>query len=310
MLAKLFYYVKPFITRRMQFRLRRLLVRLKLKRYQHIWPINEKASVKPDWFGGWPGKKQFSLLLTHDVEMADGVKKIEKLIAIDEKYGLASSFGLVPERYTVTEEVLELLRVHQRGIYVHDLNHDGRLFSSYALFHERAPKINNYISQWKVDGFRAGAMHHNLDWIGELDVRYDMSTFDTDPFEPMPDGVDTIFPFVAASPSTNHHYVEIPYTLPQDLMVLVMHPAQSIDIWKKKLEWIVAHHGMVSVNVHPDYIAFEPSEESFCNYPVKKYEAFLEYIVEHYKEQMWNPVPSEMCSFVCKEAQKKMPTLL
>jgi len=25
-------------------------------------------------------------------------------------------------------------------------------------------------------------MHHNLEWIGELNVKYDLSTFDTDPF--------------------------------------------------------------------------------------------------------------------------------
>ena len=40
-------------------------------------------------------------------------------------------------------------------------------------------------------------MHHNLDWISELEIDYDMSTFDTDPFEPMPQGAGTIFPFIA-----------------------------------------------------------------------------------------------------------------
>lgn len=40
------------------------------------------------------------------------------------------------------------------------------------------------------------AVHHNLEWIGELDIEYDLSTFDTDPFMPQPDGVGTIFPFL------------------------------------------------------------------------------------------------------------------
>jgi len=60
---------------------------------------------------------------------------------------------------------------------------------------ERAAKINNYIREWNAAGFRAPAMHHNLDWIRELDIEYDSSTFDTDPFEPQPDNVNCIFPF-------------------------------------------------------------------------------------------------------------------
>ena len=71
-------------------------------------------------------------------------------------------------------------------------------------------------------------MLRNLDWLHDLDVQYDASTFDTDPFEPQPDGGHTIFPFWVPRPngsSTNHQpctskpssngYVELPYTLPR-----------------------------------------------------------------------------------------------
>jgi glycosyltransferase involved in cell wall biosynthesis len=37
-------------------------------------------------------------------------------------------------------------------------------------------------------------MLHKLDWLHDLDIEYDSSTFDTDPFEPQPDGMATIFP--------------------------------------------------------------------------------------------------------------------
>src|SRR5438093_9277501 len=43
-------------------------------------------------------------------------------------------------------------------------------------------------------------MLRNLDWLHDLDVQYDASTFDTDPFEPQPDGVNTIFPFWVPAP--------------------------------------------------------------------------------------------------------------
>ena len=302
MLIKLFYLVKPFVSRRLQFRIRRLMVRSKLKRYRNVWPIDERASAMPNWFAGWPEGKKFSLLITHDVEQVRGLRKIEALITMDEKYGMQSAFGLVPERYEVTPDVIDLLKAHKRELYVHDLNHDGKLFSNYSLFHQRVKWINHYLHSWKAEGFRAGAMHHNLDWIGELDINYDMSTFDTDPFEPMPDGVSTIFPFVATSYSTNRTYVEIPYTLPQDLMSLVLHPSRSIDLWKKKVEWIAKQSGMVLVNVHPDYIAFNNAELSFDTYSINMYEEFLKFIQENYQGTFWNPTPKEMCIFINKAA--------
>ena len=38
-------------------------------------------------------------------------------------------------------------------------------------------------------------MLHNFDWLCDLNIHYDASSFDTDPFEPQPDSVNTIFPF-------------------------------------------------------------------------------------------------------------------
>jgi hypothetical protein len=46
-------------------------------------------------------------------------------------------------------------------------------------------------------------MLRNLDWLHDLDVQYDASTFDTDPFEPQPDGRHTMFPFWMPRPNDN-----------------------------------------------------------------------------------------------------------
>jgi hypothetical protein len=46
-------------------------------------------------------------------------------------------------------------------------------------------------------------MLRNLDWLGDLNIQYDGSTFDTDPFEPQPDGAGTIFPFWVPKPTPN-----------------------------------------------------------------------------------------------------------
>ena len=65
-------------------------------------------------------------------------------------------------------------------------------------------------------------MYHNLDWTQSLNVTYDASTFDTDPFEPHPDGLGTIFPKWISANGTGKGYVELPYTLPQDFTLFVL----------------------------------------------------------------------------------------
>jgi len=76
---------------------------------------------------------------------------------------------------------------------VHDLKHDGKLYESQQGFLKGAKKINEYLKAWNAaDSVRS--LHHNLEWIHNLDIEYDASTFDFDPFEPQPDGMNTIFP--------------------------------------------------------------------------------------------------------------------
>ena len=98
-------------------------------------------------------------------------------------------------------------------------------------------------------------MFHNLEWLKELNVLYDASTFDTDPFEPQPDGANTIFPFWVGR-SDGSGYVELPYTLPQDSTLFLVLGEKTNDIWKRKLDWVARHGGLALVNVHPDYTAF------------------------------------------------------
>jgi hypothetical protein len=99
-------------------------------------------------------------------------------------------------------------------------------------------------------------MHHNLEWMHELNIEYDLSTFDTDPFEPQPDGVMTIFPFWVSENGYSKGFVEMPYTLAQDHGLFIILQEQNIDVWKKKVDWIVQKGGMVLLNTHPDYINF------------------------------------------------------
>ena len=150
---------------------------------------------------------------------------------------------------------------------VHDLNHDGQLYSSREEFNRKAQRINKVLKEWGAVGFRSGYMLRNLEWIKELDIAYDASTFDTDPFEPQPDGVNTIFPFWGHSSGERKGYVELPYTMVQDSTLFLILREKSIELWKKKLDWIAGHQGMVLLNVHPDYIDFADANGSLQRYP-------------------------------------------
>lgn len=183
-------------------------------------------------------------------------------------------------------------------IGVHDLRHDGKLYQSKQEFMRRVLRINSYLKDWGAVGFRSGSMYHNLDWLSNLDVEYDMSTFDTDPFEPQPDGVRTIFPFWVADRIGNRGYVELPYTLPQDMTLFVILRHRDTRIWKEKLEWIAEHGGMALMNTHPDYMHWEGARPMIDEYPVGLYRDFLAHVLRRYKGQFWNALPREVARHV------------
>ena len=294
-----YYNIRPFIPRRAQIFLRRTLFKQKYKRYIDTWPIFRESIKPPAFWNGWPGEKRFAFILTHDVETDIGQKRCLELMNIDQKMGFISSFNFVPERYNVSEEIRTTLVDHGFEVGVHDLNHDGKLFKSRDIFMVKAQRINRYLKSWGSVGFRSGAMHHHLDWIHELDIEYDASTFDIDPFEPQPDGVGTIFPFWVTRDDSLDGYVELPYSLPQDFTLFVLLQEKNINIWKKKLDWIASNGGMALLITHPDYMSFQKTKENqFEIYPVEYYRELLRYVHDKYAGEYWNDVPKNVARYV------------
>jgi hypothetical protein len=271
------------------------------RRYSHVWPIDPKSGAAPRGWNGWPDGKKFALVLTHDVDTAKGQENVRQLAQVEIELGFRSAFNFVPERYAVSAELRRWLKEKGFEVGVHDLSHDGLLFSSYQEFLERSTKINRYLREWQAKGFRAGAMHHNLDWIGGLEVEFDCSTFDTDPFEPQPEGVGTIFPFCVPR-SQGKPYAELPYTLAQDFTVFVLFRERTIRLWTTKLDWIVQQGGMALLNVHPDYIQFTGGSKELTTYPIERYREFLRYCLEKYRGQYWNALPSEVAEYTLRGA--------
>ncbi len=262
------------------------------------WPIDFESAKSFDPCNGWPEHKKFALILTHDVDTKKGYGNCLSLMEVEKDLGFQSSFNFVPERsYSLSPELRILLQDNGFEVGVHDLKHDGQLFRSEKSFVKGAKQINQYIQDWGCKGFRAGAMHCNLDWIHLLNIEYDASTFDTDPFEPRPVNIKTIFPFWVKPNERGSGYVELPYTLPQDFTLFVVMQETDISIWKEKVDWIAKKGGMVLLNTHPDYMNFSGEPLGNEEYPIRYYTELLEYLESRYRDQYWHVLPYEMAEF-------------
>jgi uncharacterized protein len=294
---RLYYGLKPLIPAPARHILRKWYVQRQRKHVGKTWPILPGSERPPDGWSGWPHGKKFALVLTHDVEGQRGVDKCRQLMELEIKCGFRSSFNFIPEgTYQVKRELRECLARNKFETGIHDLHHDGRLYKNRRHFAQKAAQINQHLKHWGAVGFRSGFMLHNLEWLHDLDIEYDASTFDTDPFEPQPDNLGTIFPFWVAG-KADKGYLELPYTLPQDSTLFLLLGETSPNIWFKKLDWIAQHGGMALINVHPDYLRFAGEPVTSRTYAAAFYESFLRHVAERYAGAYWHVLPKELAAW-------------
>src|SRR6266542_2127973 len=265
---RVYYRIKPLVPRAVRLSVRRWFAVRKRARIGGRWPLMPGSERAPAGWPGWPDGKRFALVLTHDVEGQAGLNQCRQLLELEMKLGFRSSFNFIPEgEYTVPRELRHELAENGFEVGVHDLEHDGKLYRRREEFAQKAERINRYLDDWGAAGFRSGFMLHELDWLHHLNIEYDASTFDTDPFEPQPHGVSTIFPFwVPAlgsrreedcnaisssdpkrSPPASPGYVELPYTLPQDSTLFLLLGERTPELWFEKLDWVASHSGLPRV---------------------------------------------------------------
>jgi hypothetical protein len=296
-LNSFYYFVKPMVPKPFQLYLRRKSVAYQRRIHSDTWPIDQRANRPPEEWRGWPEGRQFCLVLTHDVDQARGVERSYALALLEKERDFRSSFNFVAEGYAQDSVLHQYLSELGFEIGVHGLVHTGNLFRSSSFFWTQLPKINSYIRDWQAVGFRAPSMYHDLELIQHMEIEYDASTFDTDPFEPQPDGMGTIYPVWIQANSSPRGFVELPYTLPQDFTLFVLMGQKEIDIWRRKLDWIAECGGMALVNTHPDYMSFDGQRPSLGEYPAEYYQRFLEYVKSQYGGCYWHVLPKELAEF-------------
>jgi predicted glycosyltransferase len=296
-LASLFYQVKPLLPRPLQIFLRRKIALYKRRTHKSSWPISPNSAKKPEGWKGWPGGKKFALILMHDVDSFKGLKQCGKLMIIERQLGFRSSFNFVPEDYPTPISFIQSVTDSGFEVGVHGLKHDGKLFRHPGEFLTKVPRINYYLRRWGAVGFTAPSMLGDPNWISELDIEHACSSFDTDPFEPRSNGVNTLFPYVVTNLTKTRTYVELPYTLPQDHGLFVIVREKNIGIWKQKLDWVAENGGMAALIAHPDYMNFARTPCKNEQYPVTYYLDFLEYVLRKYSGQYWHALPREVARF-------------
>lgn len=229
----------------------------------------------------YPNNKDTAIILTHDVEEENGLKFIPSVLELEERYGFKSSWNIVPYKYKIDQNKIELIKNYGHEIGIHGYNHDGKLYFSEKIFNERAPYINSALKKYGAIGFRSPMVHRNLEWLQKLEIEYDASCFDYDPFQPFPGGTGSIWPFIAGK------FVELPYTLPQDHTIYYVLKQRDISIWKNKTEWVTKNKGVILIITHPDYLIEKPL--------FKMYEEFLDYL--NSIENAWRGLPSELSNW-------------
>jgi len=238
----------------------------------------------------WPGENKWGLVFTHDVETSEGFTNIEVVAKLEEKYGFRSSWNLVACKYPIDIGYVNELKSRGFEIGVHGYNHDGKDYFSKKIFGERAKYVNEAIAAFSAVGYRSPAAHRNLEWLQMLNIKYDSSCFDVDPYQPMPGGTKSIWPFVVGK------FVEIPYTLPQDHVLFTVLKEDSNEIWKKKTNWLIDQHGLVCLITHPDYLV----NKRWFNH----YENYLAFVRE--KSDYWHGTPAALAEWWLKRHKSKV----
>ena len=309
-LRKVYYLVRPLLT----VSVRKHLQRIRLRDWNEIpfpsWPVDSTVErilemllilllkahavdkIPFVWF--WPNGFPSCAIMTHDVEALPGRDFCSHLMDLDDAYGIKSSFQIVPEgRYPVSKGFLNTIQGRGFEIDIHDLNHDGHLFSDRERYLRRAERINRYSREYGAAGFRSAALYRNLDWFEALDFSYDMSVPSVGHLEAQRGGCCSAMPFFIGK------ILELPVTTTQDYSLFHILNHYSIDLWKRQLALIMEKHGLASFIVHPDYILEHRARDT--------YKALLAYLSQLRSEgKIWIALPREVDQWWRERSQMRL----
>jgi len=305
----LFYRTKPFIPRSLQLAMRRRLIKRQGSPVFPEWPFEAAGAdlieiaiaeallnrgthaVRFPWF--WPDGAGAAVTLTHDVESAAGLARAPAVAEWEERHGFRSSFNIVSDWYDLDMECIGRLSDRGHEIGSHGIHHDRSLFASRNAFERRLPLLRGASEHLGAVGFRSPATHRVVEWLAELPFSYDCTMPHSDPYEPIPGGTATIWPFFHGD------VVELPYTAPQDHTLFNLLGHRDSALWRRQLETVVTRRGLFQVVTHPD-------PEYLGRLPIATaYRELLDTIAR--REDVWVALPRDVAGWWRRRAQGLTP---
>lgn len=192
------------------------------------------------------------LLLTHDVDTAEGLATLPRLLAVEESLGLRSLTFLVTHRYPWDPGVLARLAERGHAFGVHDTTHDNRLaYLAPAEVGARLRRAQEALGALDTGAFRAPAFLRTAALYAGMAgrVRIDFSSIDSALVWPHPgDGLGSPFPV------RHRSIVCVPTTLPRDgeLVALGLPAARAREVCCRKAAALARVGAPAVLLTHPD----------------------------------------------------------
>lgn len=209
------------------------------------------------------------ICLTHDVDSAEGMKRVASLAAVEQSLGVRSCWNFVVGEYALGHKLLNTLCTDGHEIGLHDYYHDNRtIYLPESELRARLDRCRPFMEQYSVKGFRSPSWFRSPTMLRVLHdyVLYDTSCLDFDWLCPAGKGG-----VLSPHPFSMDGLIEIPTTLPFEYPLLLdVDPHLIPAYWEPKVEWLAAVGGQVVVNTHP--------ESHYCGSPLmlRAYARFLE----------------------------------
>ncbi len=309
-MLSLFYRVKHLIPRPTQLSLRRFLIRLQGSPRFPAWPFERAGSdlvrialvdallghnvnaIRFPWF--WPNRARAAVVLTHDVESEQGLADALAIATWEEHHGFRSSFNLVSDSYPLDMDRVRELEQRGHEIGSHAIYHDHSLFSSRREFERQLPLLRDSAKLLGAVGFRSPATHRVVDWLGELPFSYDCTMPHSDPYEPVPGGTATVWPFFHGD------VVELPYSAPQDHTLYTLLGHTDNRLWREQFDRVLECNGLFQMLTHPD--------PEYLGQPVigRAYRDTLDTIAE--RADVWVALPREVAAWWRRRAEDANPS--
>ncbi|MCC6740998.1 MAG: polysaccharide deacetylase family protein [Planctomycetia bacterium] len=215
------------------------------------WPVDPSGDALR-WLlgergGAWPGGKKFALVLSHDVDTADGMEFSPRLLDIEAKHGVPAAYSFVTSTYAIDKGFLRAVAQAGGEIAWHSDLHDNRIaFEDEAAIRARLDGARAFLDEFDVRGFRSPSLCRTPTLLRVAAERFtwDSSIPDTGPGG----GCASVQPFRVGK------MLEVPLTLPMDadLVFRRRRPETWPDAWLDKARFVRDVGGCAVLCTHPE----------------------------------------------------------